>query len=153
MSSTLLGVGDHGSAGGSGAVMSLVCSDSKWKATGKTPLVAIVDDDIWVRKSLQRLMKSAGFQTRAFASAEDFLESYNRDETACIILDFKLPKMSGLELQGHLAAEHSLVPIIFVSGNSEPETRSQALLAGAVAFLEKPFGDEALLNAVHSVLK
>jgi FixJ family two-component response regulator len=152
MSSTFLGVRDHGSAGGSAAV-SLVCSDSKCKATGKTPLVAIVDDDIWVRKSLERLMKSAGFKTEAFASAEDFLNSQSREQTTCIILDLRLPQMSGLQLQGHLAAEHRLIPIIFISGNSEPETRSEALLAGAVAFLQKPFGDEALLDAVHSALK
>lgn len=110
MSSTFLGVRDHGSAGGSAAV-SLACSDSKCKATGKTPLVAIVDDDIWVRKSLERLMKSAGFKTEAFASAEDFLNSQSREQTTCIILDLRLPQISGLQLQGHLAAEHRLIPI------------------------------------------
>ena len=119
----------------------------------KTALIAIVDDDEWVRKSVARLIKSAGFRTQTFASAEDFVESGKRDEIACVILDLRLPGMSGLELQARLAAEHNLVPIVFVSAHDEQKTRAQALHAGAIAFLGKPVNDKALLDAIDLALK
>jgi two-component system response regulator FixJ len=119
----------------------------------KTALIAIVDDDEWVRKSVARLIKSAGFRTQTFASAEDFVESGKHDEIACVILDLRLPGMSGLELQTRLAAEHNLVPIIFVSAHDEQKTRAQALHAGAIAFLGKPVNDKALLDAIDLALK
>lgn len=119
----------------------------------KAALVAIVDDDEWVRKSLARLVKSAGFRTETFASAEDFVASGNHEETACVILDMRLPGMSGLDLQARLAAEHNLVPIVFVSAHDEPGVRTQAVQAGAVAFLGKPVDDRALLNAIDLALK
>ena len=119
----------------------------------KTALIAIVDDDEWVRKSVARLIKSAGFRTQTFASAEDFIESGKHDEIACVILDLRLPGMSGLELQARLAAEHNLVPIVFVSAHDEQKTRAQALHAGAIAFLGKPVNDKALLDAIDLALK
>jgi FixJ family two-component response regulator len=119
----------------------------------KAALIAIVDDDEWVRKSLARLIKAAGFRTQTFASAEDFVASGNYEESACIILDLRLPGMSGLDLQARLAAEHKLVPIVFVSAHDEPGVRTQAVQAGAVAFLGKPVDDRALLDAIDLALK
>jgi two-component system response regulator FixJ len=115
--------------------------------------VAIVDDDKWVLKSLERLVKSAGFRVETFLSAEDFLQSGKDSRTICVILDIGLPGMSGLDLQRHLAAENSQVPIIFVSAHDETETRTQALADGAIAFLSKPVNDKALLDAVSSAVK
>lgn len=129
-------------------------SDPKGRGKAKDGAVriAIVDDDPWVRGSLDRLIRSAGFKTECFGSAEEFLESAN-DFLGCVILDLKLPGMSGLELQRRLADEDRKIPIIFVSANDDRASKSQALKAGAAAFLNKPFGDETLLDAVHSALR
>ncbi|HZW80939.1 MAG TPA: response regulator [Candidatus Deferrimicrobiaceae bacterium] len=115
--------------------------------------IAIVDDDKWVLKSLERLVKSAGFRVETFISAEEFLEAGKDSTTVCVILDIGLPGMSGLDLQRHLAAENSQVPIIFVSAHDETEMRTQALAGGAIAFLTKPVNDKALLDAVDSAVK
>lgn len=115
-------------------------------------LIAIVDDDKWVRQSLQRLLKSAGFRTVAFVSAEDYLTAGNHEETGCIILDVRLPGMSGFELERRLTAEHNRLPIIFVSGHDEPGIRDEAANTGAVAFFGKPFNDNSLLHAVELAL-
>ena len=134
-------------------LMSRSASDRITEATSKASLITIVDDDPAVRKSLERLMRADGFRTEAFASAEDFVQGGDHEETACLVLDLRLPGMSGLELQRYLVDEHEHVPIVFVSAHDEPEARSQALKAGAVAFLGKPFSDQVLLDAVHSVTK
>jgi FixJ family two-component response regulator len=97
-------------------------------------------------------MKSAGFKTECFGSAEEFLESAE-DFIGCIILDLKLPGMSGLELQRRLLDADRKIPIVFVSAHDDRASKSQALKAGAMAFLNKPFGDETLLDAVESALR
>ena len=127
--------------------------DSERMAGAAARLVSIVDDDDSVRKSLGRLLKSAGFRVEAFASAEDFLEFGNQFETACLILDVRLTEMSGLDLQRQLADEKNRVAIIFISAHDEQESRTQALQAGAIAFLGKPFNDKELLDLVHLALK
>ena len=116
------------------------------------PLIAIVDDDRWIRRSLERLLKSAGFRAETFVSAEDYLAAGNHEETGCIILDIGLPGMSGFELERRLTADNNRRPIVFVSARDEPEVRDEATLAGAVAFLGKPFDDNTLLNAISSAL-
>jgi|ERR1700736_5158286 len=116
-------------------------------------LVSIVDDDDSIRKSIGRLIKSAGLRAEMFGSAEDFLEFGNQFETACLILDVRLTGMSGLDLQRRLADEESRVPIIFISAHDEERSRSQAMKSGAIAFLGKPFDDKGLLELVHSALK
>jgi FixJ family two-component response regulator len=116
-------------------------------------LIAIVDDDPWVRKSLERLIKSAGFRTETFATAEDFIRAGDHRETACLILDLRLPGMSGLELQHRLVIDNDHLPIVFVSAHDEPETRYEAVKAGAIAFFSKPFNDEGLVDAVRSVVQ
>src|SRR5215475_9170332 len=103
------------------------------------PLVAIVDDDELFRRSIERLVRSAGFRVETFASAEAFLERGDLDGTACAILDMKLPGMNGLDLQQRLAVRTAPTPIIFVSAHDEAIMRTNALRAGAIAFLQKPF--------------
>ena len=115
-------------------------------------LISIVDDDKSVGEALQSLMKSVGFRTAVFASAEGFLNSGDLNETACLILDVRMPGMSGLELQAELAASNRRIPIIFVSAHTPEGARARALAAGAVAFLLKPFSEDALLGAVNSSL-
>lgn len=117
------------------------------------PLISIVDDDNSVRESLQSLMRSVGFAVRIFASAEEFLNWDHRRETDCLILDVRMPGMSGIELQRHLMASHYEIPIIFVTAHaSEQEVRSLALRNGAVDYLAKPLSEDALLSAVHLAL-
>ncbi|HTU42533.1 MAG TPA: response regulator [Candidatus Aquilonibacter sp.] len=112
-----------------------------------------MDDDKWVLRSLERLVKSAGFKVATFVSAEDFLEAGQDSATVCVILDIGLPGMSGLDLQRHLVAQTSQIPIIFVSAHDETEMRARALAAGAIAFLSKPVNDKTLLDALDSAVK
>jgi two-component system response regulator FixJ len=128
-------------------------SDREMFPESRAALIAIVDDDPWVLKSLDRLIKAAGFRTETFASAEDFMDAGDHREAACLILDLRLPGMSGLELQHHLVTERGCIPIVFVTAHDEPEARNKAMRAGAVAFFGKPFNDEALLDTVRSVVK
>src|SRR5712671_935720 len=119
---------------------------------GKTQLVAIVDDDDLMRSALQGLLKAVGMPARAFASAEEFLKSGQQHQTACLIADIRMPGMSGLELQAQLNADHCRIPTIFITAHGDAKMRMQALRAGAVEFLAKPFNDEALLESVRAAL-
>src|SRR6266576_2398377 len=122
----------------------------------KTPeniIVSIVGDDISVRRSTRRLLRSSGFRAETFASAEEFLESKSPGETACLILDLRMPGMNGLELQRRLAQNGDGVPIIFLSAHASEEDERSALRAGAVQFLRKPISKEALLDAIREALK
>ena len=115
-------------------------------------LVAIVDDDRSVQSALKDLMESAGLSARCFGSAEEFLESDRRGETACLITDLSMPGMSGLELQAKLKAEGSRIPIIFVTAHGDAKMKARAMTAGAIEFLSKPFDDEVLLDKVRAAL-
>ena len=115
-------------------------------------MVAIVDDDESVRSALEGLMKAVGLPTRAFASAEEFLNSGQQDHTACLIADIRMPGMSGLDLQARLNSEHRRIPIIFITAHGDTNMRMQALRAGAVEFLAKPFSDDVLLEHVRAAL-
>ena len=116
-------------------------------------LIAIVDDDDLMRNALQGLLKSVGLQAQAFASAEEFLESGEQRQTACLIADIRMPGMSGLELQAKLNAERCRIPTIFITAHGDAKMRMQALRAGAVEFLAKPFDDEVLLGNVRAALE
>jgi FixJ family two-component response regulator len=116
-------------------------------------LIAIVDDDDLVRNAVQGLLKSVGLPARAFASAEEFLLSGQQRQTACLIADIRMPGMSGLELQAKLNAERCRIPTIFITAHGDVKMRMQALRAGAVEFLAKPFDDEVLLENVRVALK
>jgi FixJ family two-component response regulator len=115
-------------------------------------MISIIDDNDSVRESLQRLMRSVGFAVNVFTSAEEFLISDRFRKTDCLILDVRLPGMDGLELQRHLAATHSEIPIIFITAYEDDEVRARALNTGAVAYFLKPFDDEDLLNAIDVAL-
>ena len=120
---------------------------------GKTNLVAIVDDDDLMRGALQGLLKAVGLPARAYGSAEEFLNSGQQHETACLIADIRMPGISGLELQAKLNAEHCRIPTIFITAHGDAKLRMQALRAGAVEFLAKPFDDEVLLDSVRAALE
>jgi FixJ family two-component response regulator len=116
------------------------------------PLIAIVDDDDALRHSLDDLLQSVGFRVQGFASAEAFLQAQPAPETACLLLDVRLPGMNGLELQRQLVAAHGSLPIIFVTAYADEDGRARALAAGAVAFLSKPCREEDLLAAIEAAL-
>jgi len=122
-------------------------------AQRKTKLITIVDDDDSLRRALQGLLESAELPAQSFASAEEFLESGQHHRTACLIADIRMPGMSGLELQAKLNAERCRIPIIFITAHGDEKMRLQALRAGAVEFMAKPFNDEALLESVRAALE
>jgi FixJ family two-component response regulator len=119
----------------------------------KGKLIAIIDDDESVRGALQGLMSAAGLHARAFASAEEFLNSGLLRDTGCLIADIRMPGMSGLELQTKLNAEGCRIPTIFITAHDDTKLRLQAMRGGAVEFLAKPFDDEALLDSVRAALE
>jgi FixJ family two-component response regulator len=116
-------------------------------------MVVVVDDDESFRAALERLLRSAGFPVRSFASAEDFLKSSKQLEAGCLIADIRMPGMSGLDLQAKLNADHCPIPTIFMSGHGDEKMRLQAMRGGAVKFLAKPFDDAILLESVRTALK
>lgn len=120
---------------------------------GNSKVVAIVDDDEAVRVALEGLLRSAGLTARAYESAENFLESGQQLQTACLITDIRMPGISGLELQAKLNAENCRIPIVFITAHGDAQMRMQALRAGAVEFLAKPFNDEVLLETVRAALE
>jgi FixJ family two-component response regulator len=117
------------------------------------PMIFIVDDDPSVRKALKRLLSSAGFAVETFGSAEDALKSSQRALADGFVIDVRMPGMSGLELQSELRAAGSRVPVIFITAHEDADARNAAMEAGATAFLQKPFDDRALLDAVETGLK
>ena len=119
----------------------------------KVKVVAIVDDDDLMRAALQGLLKSAGLPTQAFASAEEFLWSGHQHDAACLITDIRMPGLSGLELQARLNGDHCRIPTIFITAHGDAKMRMQAMKAGAMDFLAKPFDDEVLLESVRSAME
>lgn len=118
-----------------------------------TPIVFVVDDDISVRESLELLICSAGWQPETFASAQEFLARPRAPVPSCLVLDISLPGLNGLELQKRVAVERTDVPIIFITGHGDVPKTVQAMKAGAVEFLTKPFSDEALLSGIRQALE
>jgi len=117
-------------------------------------LVAVVDDDFSVRESLESLIRSVGMEVRVFASAEEFLNSAHSRKADCLVLDVRLPGMSGVELHHHLLARDHKVPVIFITAHaSDDRAKSEARSDWTVAYLTKPFDEDELLDAVHAALK
>ena len=116
-------------------------------------LISIVDDEESVREATRSLLRSAGYRVRTFASAESFLDSGALDETACLILDVRMPGLSGLELQDRLNEGGSRVPIIFISAHADGPTCRRARQSGAVDVLHKPFAATDLLKAADTALQ
>jgi FixJ family two-component response regulator len=115
-------------------------------------LISVVDDDESIRRTIKLVIESFGFRAKAFDSAESFLKSGELHITSCLILDLKMPNMNGLQLQSELADAGCGIPIIFITGYDDKESRGRAMQAGAVAFLGKPFSDEQLLQALRSAV-
>jgi FixJ family two-component response regulator len=117
-----------------------------------TPVIFVVDDDVSVRESLELLILSAGWRPEMFESAEEFLERSRIDSPSCLVLDVALPNLTGLDLQKRIV-DRSDMPIIFITGHGDVPTTVQAMKAGAVEFLTKPFGDDVLLNAIGQAIE
>jgi two-component system, LuxR family, response regulator FixJ len=133
----------------------MTCTESDEKrmdARGR-PVVSVVDDDESLRRSLRNLLRSVGFGVETFASAEEFLRSARRENTGCLVLDLRMTGMSGLDLLRHLALTDSRIPAVILTAHGDEETRRRSLQAGAVAFLDKPFRSEALVDAVRAALR
>ena len=117
------------------------------------PFIAVVDDDQSVREALENLISSVGCEVKLFASAEAFLDSDAPANTDCAVLDLRLPGISGLELQRKLAADGQSIPAVIITAQGDDKVRAEAVAAGAIAFLKKPFKEEVLLAAIESALK
>lgn len=118
-----------------------------------TSIVFVVDDDISVRESLELLIRSEGWMPETFSSAEDFLVRSRTPVPSCLVLDISMPGLNGLELQKRVAAEHPDIPVIFITGHGDVPKTVQAMKAGAVEFLTKPFKDDVLLSAIQQALE
>ena len=118
-----------------------------------TPIVFVVDDDVSVRESLELLIRCEGWQPEIFASAQAFLDNPRVLVPSCLVLDVSLPGLNGLDLQKRVAVERTDMPIIFITGYGDVPTTVQAMKAGAVEFLTKPFSDDALLNAIRQAVE
>jgi len=119
----------------------------------ETPSIVVIDDDASIRKSLDNLFRSVGFQVELFASPQEFLQSNRPDRPGCIVLDVRFPGRSGLDMQQELAAANIQLPIIFITGYGDIPMSVRAMKAGAVEFLTKPFRDQDLLDAVGAALE
>lgn len=117
------------------------------------PIVFIVDDDASVRRSLSRLLTAMGFQTETFGSAEDFLTRKRYEGVCCLVLDVRMPGLTGIDLQNELARADYSIPIVFITGHGDIPMGVDAIKRGAIDFLPKPFDDERLLNAVTSAIE
>ena len=118
-----------------------------------TPIVFVVDDDVSVRESLELLIRCEGWQPKAFASAQEFLNCPRPTVPSCLVLDVSLPVLNGLDLQRRVAAERTDMPIIFITGHGDVPMTVQAMKAGAIEFLTKPFDDDVLLPAIRAALE
>src|SRR4051812_45383793 len=121
-------------------------------ATTVTPVVFVVDDDVSVRESLELMILAAGWHPKTFPSATDFLAHPRLGGPSCLVLDVSLPDLNGLDLQKRIV-DRTDMPIIFITGYGDVPTSVQAMKAGAVEFLTKPFGDDALLNAIEQAIE
>jgi len=121
-------------------------------ATAK-PIVFVVDDDLWVRESLETLIQDGGWHPETFPSAQEFLDRPRALVPSCLLLDISLPGLNGLDLQKRIAVERTDTPIIFITGHGDVPKTVQAMKAGAVEFLTKPFNDEVLLAAIRQALE
>ena len=122
-------------------------------STEPQPAIVVIDDDPSMRKALENLLKSVGFEVELFASPQDFLQSGRPDRIGCIVLDVRFPGRSGLDMQRDLAQTESQLPIIFITGYGDISMSVRAMKAGAVEFLTKPFRDQDLLDAVGTALE
>ncbi len=143
-----------------GSLISRMCQYGDWLGTAssrialaKIPVISIVDDDKSVRDAANLLLKSLGYATATFATAEEFLQSGRLPDTACLITDVQMPGMGGVELQNHLISNGDSPPVIYVTAYPNETTREGVLRAGAVGYLSKPFREENLIECLGKALK
>jgi two-component system response regulator FixJ len=122
-------------------------------ATNTRATIFIVDDDMAVRDALKLLLRSVGQAVETYASAQEFLDAYSEDRPGCLVLDIRMPGMSGLELQQKLNERHSILPIIFITGHGDVPMAVEAMQAGAVDFIQKPFRDQDLIDRINQALE
>jgi len=127
-------------------------STMRVNANSARPTVFVVDDDSAVRDALKLLLRSVGHPVETYGSGQDFLDGYPDDQPGCLVLDIRMPGMSGLELQQQLNTRHSLLPIIFITGHGDVPMAVEAMQAGAMDFIQKPFRDQDLLDRINQAL-
>ena len=137
-------------------VMERMSQDKNQDAAGRVvktaPQVYLIDDDESVRKSVARLLRIAGYQVEAYASADEFLETCRMAEHGCIVLDLRMPGLSGEGLQDRLRTMKEALPVVIITGHGDLQVKASMMKKGAVAFLEKPFDAEELLDAIEAAL-
>jgi FixJ family two-component response regulator len=121
--------------------------------TSQRPTIFVVDDDSAVRDALKLLLRSVGQSVETYGAGTEFLESYSEDRPGCLVLDIRMPGMSGLELQQKLNEKHSILPIIFITGHGDVPMAVEAMQAGAVDFIQKPFRDQDLIDRINQALE
>ena len=119
----------------------------------KITTVFVVDDDEAVRTSLKLLLRSVGLPVETFTSAQEFLDRFDADRPGCLVLDIRMPGMSGLELQEHLNAMHAMIPVVFITGHGDVPMAVEAMQHGAVDFIQKPFRDQDLIDRINQALE
>jgi two-component system, LuxR family, response regulator FixJ len=122
-------------------------------STNARATIFIVDDDMAVRDALKLLLRSVGQAVETYGSAQEFLDAYSEDRPGCLVLDIRMPGMSGLELQQKLNEKHSILPIIFITGHGDVPMAVEAMQAGAVDFIQKPFRDQDLIDRINQALE
>lgn len=120
--------------------------------TGKPPIVAVVDDEEDVRHSLQRLLRSAGFEVLAYASGTEFLRHVTDSSPDCVVLDLHMPRLTGLDVQAVLRERGLALPVVILTGNETAETRAAAMAAGVDGYLTKPVDDDVLIGAIETAM-
>ena len=123
------------------------------KAAAADPIVYVIDDDDGMRRALSMLLSTVGYKTLVFASPGDFLAHFDPDTHGCLVLDIRMPGMSGLELQQHLNRTGSMLPVIFITGHGDVPMAVQAMKEGAFEFIQKPFRDQDLLDRINHALQ
>ena len=126
---------------------------AKGNESSSTATVYVVDDDDSMRRALNLLLNTVGYQTAAFASSKEFLEKFKPDSAGCLVLDIRMPGMSGLELQQHLNRTGAMLPVIFITGHGDVPMAVQAMKEGAFEFVQKPFRDQDLLDRINHALE
>ncbi len=121
--------------------------------TNQRPTIFVVDDDSAVRDALKLLLRSVGQSVETYGAGQEFLEAYSEDRPGCLVLDIRMPGMSGLELQQKLNEKHSILPIIFITGHGDVPMAVEAMQAGAVDFIQKPFRDQDLIDRINQALE
>jgi len=122
-------------------------------STNARATIFVVDDDLAVRDALKLLLRSVGQAVETYGSAQEFLDAYSEDRPGCLVLDIRMPGMSGLELQQKLNEKHSILPIIFITGHGDVPMAVEAMQAGAVDFIQKPFRDQDLIDRINQALE